>query len=248
MTIRNIKLIIEYDGTHFCGWQYQPNLRTVQNEIEKALQKLLQHATRIIGAGRTDSGVHALGQVACFKTEKTYTLTIIEKALNRFLPLDIRILGVEEVPLSFNPRFAAIKRHYRYQIVKKRHAINRWYAWYCKTPLDLEKMKSAARLLVGEHDFRSFCKENLEANHYRCTVDSITWSAINDMIWMEIVANRFLHNMVRIIMGTMVDVGRGVLTENDIQKILEKRDRNSAGPTLPAKGLFLVEVIYPKKL
>ena len=245
--MRNIKLTIEYDGSNFCGWQYQPNSRSVQQEVEKALQKFLQQEIRIVGAGRTDSGVHALGQIACFRTEKSYATEIIEKALNRFLSPDIRILQVEEVPLAFNPRFDAVKRSYRYQIAKKRHAINRWYACYCKYPLNLEKIRSASHVLIGEHDFRSFCKGNSDANHYRCTVESIIWSEMADLIRMEIVANRFLHNMVRIIVGTMIDVGRGLLTENDVRRILEKKNRTMAGRTAPAKGLFLVEVIYPKQ-
>lgn len=245
--MRNIKLTLEYDGTHFCGWQFQPDVRTVQEDMEKAIEKFLQQRIRITGAGRTDSGVHALGQVACFCTEKAYSLDTIQSALNLFLPPDIRVLQVEAVPISFNPRFAAIKRRYRYQIARKRHAINRWYTWFCKYPLNFEAMKSASQVLVGEHDFSSFCKANPDVNHYRCKVESITWSESDDMICMEIVANRFLHNMVRIIIGTMVEVGRGLLSGDDVRRILEKKDRNSAGRTIPASGLFLVEVVYPEK-
>ncbi|MBN1350661.1 tRNA pseudouridine(38-40) synthase TruA [candidate division KSB1 bacterium] len=243
--MRNIKLIVEYDGTRYCGWQIQPGEPTVQAELEKAVEKFLQQKLPVIGAGRTDSGVHALGQVASFRTDKAYPPEIIAKALNRFLPLDIRVLDVADVPLEFNPRFDAIKRRYRYHISLKRHAINRFYSWYCKYPLDLQKMKSASQMIIGEHDFTSFCKASPDVAHYRCIVESITWSEMKDSICMEIVANRFLHNMVRIIVGTLVEVGRGSLTAQDVRDILEKRDRNRAGRTIPARGLFLVDVEYP---
>ena len=246
--MRNIKITIEFDGTNYAGWQFQPGLPTVQNEIEQALFKLVQQKTNVIGAGRTDSGVHATGMVANFLTERDFAIDIFDKGINRFLPPDIRILDAAEVDLGFNARFAAKFRRYQYSISMKRHALNRLYSTYVKYSLDFDAIQAASRELVGIHDFRSFCCSRVDLPHYLCHVFALTWQQKPDEWILEIVANRFLHNMVRIIVGTLIDVGRGKISPMDIREILANKDRRVAGLTAPPQGLTLVEVGYSDKL
>ncbi len=242
--MRNIKLTIEYDGTRYHGWQTQPGRLTIQGAIEAALLKLVQERVVLIGAGRTDSGVHALGQVANFRTTSAHALPIFEKALNRFLPLDIRILDVAEVAPEFNARFDALYRRYRFVMATKRHALNRHYAWFCKYPLDLVAIRAASEFFLGEHDFRSFCAGDPGLPHYRCQITQMQWETRPDEIHLEIQANRFLHHTVRIIVGTLVAVGRGKIPPTAIPEILAARDRTRAGKTVPPQGLSLIEVGY----
>jgi tRNA pseudouridine38-40 synthase len=242
--MRNIKLTIEYDGTRYHGWQIQPGRLTIQGEIEAALFKVVQARVVLIGAGRTDSGVHAIGQVANFRTTSQHALPIFEKALNRFLPLDIRILEVAEVAPEFHARFDAIYRRYRFVIATKRHALNRHYAWYCKYPLDLMAIRAAAAFFLGQHDFRSFCAGDPGLPHYRCQVTQMQWEIRPDEIHLEIQANRFLHHTVRIMVGTLIAVGRGKIPPTAIPEILAARDRTRAGKTIPPQGLYLLEVGY----
>lgn len=242
--MRNIRLKIEFDGTNYAGWQFQPAFPTVQHEIEKAVFKLVQRKTNVIGAGRTDSGVHATGMVANFLTESEFTTDIFYKGINRFLPPDIRILDVAEVDLNFNARFAAKYRRYQYSISTKKHALNRLYSTYFKYKLDFDAIQAASQYLVGKQNFRSFCCSRSELPHYVCHVYALTWQQNRDEWRMEIVANRFLHNMVRIIVGTLIDVGRGKISSTHIREILDARDRRCAGVTAPPHGLFLVEVGY----
>jgi tRNA pseudouridine38-40 synthase len=244
MMKRNIKITIEFDGTHYCGWQFQPELPTVQNEVEKALFKLVQQPTGVTGAGRTDSGVHATGMVANFLTESCFETGIFLKGLNRFLPLDIRILDAAEVDLDFNARFAAKFRRYEYSISTKKHALNRLYSTFIKYRLDFEAMQVASQYFLGEHDFRSFCSIQADVPHYFSRVFALIWHPKKDEWVMEIVANRFLHNMVRIIVGTLIDVGRGKISPEKIKEILAAKDRQLAGLTAPPQGLTLVEVGY----
>jgi tRNA pseudouridine38-40 synthase len=242
--MRNIKLVLEYDGTNYHGWQFQPERRTIQSELEKALLQLTQVPVKLFCAGRTDTGVHALGNVVNFKTESQLAITIFEKGLNRFLPLDIRIMKAEEVPFDFHARFSAKYRKYRYVISKKRHAIERNYQWYCRYSLDFESIQQASQCLIGEHDFQAFSKADPQQPHYLSDVMVLTWEQHENQLIMEITANRFLHNMVRIIVGTMVEVGRGNLKPAQIPEILASRDRRLAGKTVPPNGLMLVEVGY----
>jgi len=241
---RNIKITIEYDGTNYCGWQFQPGLPTVQHEIEKALFKLVQHETDVIGAGRTDTGVHATGMVANFLTESRFQTDIFMKGLNRFLPLDIRILDAAEVGLEFNARFSAKYRRYQYSISTKKHALNRLYSTYIKYPLDFDAMRTASQYFLGEYDYQSFCSAQTDLPHYLSDVMSLSWQQNHDEWIMEIVANRFLHNMVRIIVGTLIDIGRGKIPPEAIIEIRAAKDRRRAGLTAPAHGLRLVEVGY----
>jgi len=242
--MRNIKLILEYDGTNFCGWQWQPKDRTVQGELEKSLERILQEEIKVIGSGRTDSGVHALGQVANFNTNSEMSLFKMKDAINGTLPIDACVLSVETVPSEFHSRFDAKKREYFYTISKRARAIARYYSWHYRFKLNLEKIREASQYLVGKHDFKSFCQSNADVKHYLCSVESIEWIETEDLIVLKITANRFLYNMVRIIVGTLIEIGLGKIEPVHVKNILKAQDRNSAGTTVPARGLCLVKVYY----
>lgn len=242
--MREVKLVIEYDGTNFVGWQTQANGRSVQEEITKVLDQVLQEPISLIGAGRTDAGVHARGQVAGFRTKSTLGLGSLHSALNGILPDDIYVKSVEEAPPGFHARYDAKERLYRYFIVLTPSAIGRMYHWYVKYDLNVEAMNTIARQVRGDQDFESFCKYEAEVNHYRCTVTHSEWYQRGDELHYEIRANRFLHGMVRALVGTMVDVGRGYTPVDEFTGILEARDRRKAGMAAPPHGLFLEEVVY----
>jgi len=243
--MRNIKLTLEYDGSNFVGWQSQMNGRSVQDEITKVLDQILQESVNLIGAGRTDSGVHARGQVANFRTNAGMGVSSMFSALNGILPDDIYVRSGEEVHEGFHARFDAIERVYRYFISVKPSAIGRQYRWFIKYDLDLEAMNSVARQIVGEHDFESFCKYEAEVNHYRCMVTKSIWVKVQNELVYEVRANRFLHGMVRALVGTMVDVGRGFTPVSAFQDIMSAKDRRKAGMAALPQGLFLEEVVYP---
>ncbi|MDZ7386827.1 MAG: tRNA pseudouridine(38-40) synthase TruA [candidate division KSB1 bacterium] len=245
---RNLKLVLEYDGTDFCGWQRQPALRTVQGEVERVLQQLLQHPVDLTAAGRTDVGVHALGQVVNFFTSRRLQARKIFLGLNALLPADIRVREVCEVPPAFNARFSAVARTYRYRIGTQPRAIGRQYVWYYPRELDLERMRQASQPLLGEQDFRSFCRAEADLPHYRCCVQKLEWFRDGEEIWLDITANRFLHGMVRAIVGTLVEVGRGKVPPERVAQMLQARDRRAAGPSAPAHGLCLMRVIYPEEV
>ena len=242
--MKNIKLVLEYDGTDFCGWQIQPGLRTVQDELQGSLKKIFQHKINVLGAGRTDSGVHAKAQVANFKIDTPMPSNIIFAALNGTLPKDVRIISAEEVDMDFNPRYDAIKRHYCYYITRRERAIYRNYMWCVKNDLDVKKMQQASNYLAGKKDFKSFCQAGADLKHHFCTVEKISWEQKDDVLTLNIIANRFIHSMVRIIVGTIIDVGRGYTPVEAIPEILASRDRRKAGQTAPAKGLFLEKIYY----
>ena len=242
--MRNIKILIEFDGTDFCGWQFQPNHRTVQDVIQQVLKKIFGSEIPLTGSGRTDSGVHAKGQVANFKIEHNMSVQTIVAALNGNLPVDVRIISAEEVGLDFHSRFDARKRHYCYTITKRERALGRYYMWCYKKKLDIEKMQTASNYFLGLNDFESFCQAGADVSHFRCTVEEANWDEKDEIITLNISANRFLHNMVRIIVGTIVNVGVGYTAIEDIPKMLESLDRRMAGPTAPAKGLCLEKVYY----
>lgn len=242
--MRNIKLVIEYDGTDFHGWQFQPGLRTIQGEIQHALKKIFNYEGNIISSGRTDTGVHAKGQVSNFFMNHPMPVSTIKAALNGNLSRDVRILSAEEVDESFHARFNAIKRHYRYTITRQESAINRFYMWCYKSKLNIEKMQQASNYLLGKKDFKAFCHAENSVNHCRCFVEKILWEQKDELLTLNIIANRFLHNMVRIVVGTMINVGRGFTSVEQIPQILNSQDRRNAGPTVPAKGLCLEKVYY----
>ena len=242
--MRNIRLTIEYDGTNYIGWQRQDNGISIQGEIERVLLQIIQERVSVIGAGRTDAGVHARRQVANFLTNSELAADSIRGGLNGLLREDIVIHSTQEVPLEFNARHTARGRQYSYHILRERTAIERNFAWQVGYPLDLELMKRAAQHILGSHDFEAFCKANSDVQHHRCTVYTATWSENGPRLVFVIRADRFLYGMVRAIVGTMVDVGRGHITLDDFQGIMERRSRAEAGVAAPPKGLFLEEVYY----
>jgi tRNA pseudouridine38-40 synthase len=243
--MRTIKLVIEYDGTDFVGWQEQQNGRSVQEEVAKSLATVLQHPVSVTGAGRTDSGVHARGQVAHFQTASSIPVGTLDRALAGLLPADIVMRSVQEVAPSFHARYDADSRMYRYHIHLRPVAIGSRYSWYVRYALNREAMNAAAAIICGEHDFEGFCKVGTPHRHFRCTVFESQWDVFPDTLVYGIRANRFLRGMVRALVGTMIDVGRGFTSVEEFRDILESRDRSRTGTAAPAHGLSLDEVHYP---
>jgi tRNA pseudouridine38-40 synthase len=242
--MRNFKLLLEYDGTNFVGWQRQDNGRSVQGEIERVLSQVLQEGVSVIGAGRTDAGVHARGQVANFRSETKLCPNDILGGFNALLPDDVVVYDVEEVPVEFHARYSARERAYSYTISRRPIAVMRNYAWFVKYRLDMSLMQMAAEMIVGEHDFESFCKTASAVDHHRCTVSVSRWDDDGAFLQYEIRANRFLHGMVRALVGSMVDVGRGYRTVEEFRAIIGAKDRTEAGMAAPARGLCLESVAY----
>ena len=250
--MRNIKLTIEYDGTHFEGWQIQTrNNRTVQGEIRKALKKIFKEEFTFIGAGRTDSGVHAVGQVANFKTNSKMPIEEIQRALNGNLPFDISILKVEEVSLNFHSQFDAQGKIYRYTILNRKapSAVERNFCLHYPYKLNLSLMKKEAKALIGKKDFRSFTAKNAPAEEFKTkntirTLKRISIKKEGNFIFVDIEADGFLYKMVRNIVGTLLEIASSQLPPQSIKKILKKKDRSYAGTTAKAKGLCLLEVKY----
>ncbi len=245
--MRNIKLLIEYDGTHYLGWQVQPGGPTIQGTLEEKLSRLTGEKIRLTGSGRTDSGVHALAQVAHFRTQSQMDVRTIQKALNSLLPPDIMIQKVEEVDEDFHARKHSKSKVYEYRILNRnlRSVFHHGYVWHIPQKLDLTEMKKATQTLIGEHDFSAF---RTVGSPTRTTVRRVIraeWkSGRGGLIRFEIEANGFLKQMVRSIVGTLVEIGRGKIKAVDFRKILNSKDRKEAGPTAPAQGLFLKEVKY----
>ncbi len=254
LQVRGIKLVLQYDGTNYAGWQVQNNAVTVQELVEKALATVLREEVRVAGASRTDSGVHALGQVAAFKTSNPFSTKRLFRALNGILPPDIRVTEVAEVEEGFVPRFAKEKT-YRYAIASG-EALSPFqsrYAWHVRRPLDFDAMQEAAEPLVGEHDFTSFTasgggEKTRVRNIFGVTFGKggIVNTCLDDegIYHFDISANGFLYKMARNIVGTLVEVGRGKVAPKEIPGIIEAKDRSLAGPTAPAHGLCLVSVTY----
>jgi tRNA pseudouridine38-40 synthase len=245
MALMNFKLVLQYDGTDFSGWQKQPKLRTIQEELERALSKLFDDEIAVVAAGRTDAGVHAAGQVVSFASDKARSLASIHAGLNSLLPESVSVTSVQRAKADFNARFDAVTRHYRYQIVRRNEALRSRYAWCEQTKLNVQDMQTCSRAIIGEHDFQSFCSTDAEVNHYHCFVKRAVWRyAGPNLLVFTIAADRFLYNMVRILVGTMVEVGRERFTPADFLRMLKSKDRRSAGLTAPAKGLCLTQVDY----
>jgi len=244
MPIRNIKLTIEYDGTNYYGWQSQKNLKTIQETIQNALKKILQHDIKLNGAGRTDRGVHALAQIANFKTHSAIGLSKLKKALNSLLPADIVVKKIKEVNFAFHSRFSSKSKVYQYIILNQKYpsAFLKDKVYFYPYPLDLQLMKKAARFLKGKHDFRSFqIADKVKRNSIR-TIKDIRIQKKKNIIYINIEADGFLRGMARSIVGTLIEIGRG--KPLDIKKILKAKNRKTAGPTAPACGLYLVKVSY----
>ena len=244
--MKRIKLTIAYDGTNYCGWQIQPNGITIEEVLNKALTKMLGEEIIIIGASRTDSGVHAMGNVAVFDTETTIPAEKIAVALNQRLPDDIVITKSEEVSLDFHPRYCNCSKTYEYHIINTRIPIptKRLTNYFVSYVLDIDNMRQAASYLVGEHDFVSFCNVRTDVENTVRTITALDILTNGNEITIRITGNGFLYNMVRIIVGTLIRVGRGFYKPEKVKEILEARDRKAAGVTAPAHGLMLVEIKY----
>ena len=244
--MRNIKLTIEYDGKEFGGWQKQPNKLNIQGEIERAIEEITGEKVELIASGRTDAGVHAIGQVANFKIEKDIPIEKIPYALNSKLKKSIRIKESEEVPEKFHSRYMCKKKTYRYVINNSVQgtAIYRNLQYHFPEKLDENKMNEAAGYLIGEHDFKSFKASGTSSKSSVRTIFDAKVTREGELVIIELTGNGFLYNMVRIIAGTLIDVGINKINPEDIKSILEAKDRLKAGKTLPPNGLYLVNVEY----
>jgi tRNA pseudouridine38-40 synthase len=263
--MRNIRLTVAYDGTRYVGWQIQPNGLSVQAVIEEGVRQFTGTRPSLIAAGRTDAGVHALGQVVNFHTESTIPCRGFVAGLQSHLPDDVLVLNADEVPVAFHATWAAKRKRYRYVIhnARARYPYIRNYAYEYHAPLDEEAMNNAAQALVGTHDFRTFETQHPNTASSVRTVFELSvgrhhgwpaWSACalatgsastpREFVWIDIVADGFLYNMVRAIAGTLLRVGEGKWNTDDVRRILESGDRTQAGATAPARGLYLVSVEY----
>ena len=244
---RNIRLTLEYDGTRYHGWQRQKNALSLQEVIESALSQLTGETVRLIGSGRTDAGVHARGQVANFITKSTIPLRAFGAGLNSLLPLDIAVLEAEEAPLAFHARYDARWKTYEYRILNRpvRSPLHHHFAWWIAGPLNAAAMQEAAQALSGEHDFAAFRSSGGRPGHAVRQVREAVWHQEADgWLTFSITANGFLRGMVRSLVGTTVEIGKGKYPAAYVKDVLDKRDRSLAGPTAPPQGLFLVEVEY----
>lgn len=245
----NFCIILQYDGTKYSGWQKQGNTsNTIQGKIEDVLSKMIGCPTELHGAGRTDAGVHAKGQVANFKCNTEMSCEEICTYLNKYLPLDIRVISCEGVDERFHARLSAVGKHYRYQIDtgEKADVFERRYLAHLPKKYDVEAMRQAAQVLVGEHDFKSFCDNRHMKKSTVRRIDSIVIEEKENRLSIDFVGNGFLYHMVRIMTGTLLEVGEGKRKTEDIQRILDAKKRDAAGFLVPAQGLFLMEVFYEK--
>lgn len=245
--MKRVRLVVAYDGTNYHGWQIQPDKVTIESTLNEALTRLLGEPIEIIGASRTDSGVHARGNVAVFDTVNRMPADRICLALNQRLPADIRAQSSEEVPLSWHPRKCSCVKTYEYKILNSRieMPVHRLYTYHCYFNLDIDKMQEAARRLEGEHDFKSFCNTHTQVESTVRTIYRITVSRDQEeLVRIRVTGSGFLYNMIRIIAGTLILAGTGQIQPEDMERILEARDRRASGPTAPAKGLTLVELKY----
>lgn len=244
--MKNIKLTIEYDGSNYFGWQKQNNKETIQERIENAILMVTGEKSILTGSSRTDTGVHAKGMVANFKTNSTIPSDKIKFALNNKLPDDIVILKSEEVNDDFHARYNSKGKTYCYTIInrKDRLALRRNYSYQFKWNLDIDKMKNACKYFLGEHDFSAFMSSGSSVKTTVRTINKLYIENSNDEIKIFISANGFLYNMVRIIVGTLVMVGIGKISDEDVIDIIKSKDRSKAGPCVPANGLTLEKVYY----
>ncbi len=244
--MKRVKLVVAYDGTNYHGWQVQDNGITIEEVLNRTISELVQEDIKVIGASRTDAGVHACGNVAVFDTESRIPGDKFSFALNQRLPEDIRIQESCEVDADFHPRYADTVKTYEYNILNRRFELpsKRLYAAFCYYPMDIERMNQAAAYLVGEHDFKSFCSAGAQVQTTVRTIYAVNVTKDDDMVHIRITGNGFLYNMVRIIAGTLMQVGTGLMEPKQVKEILDAKDRSKAGPTAVAKGLTLVEIRY----
>jgi tRNA pseudouridine38-40 synthase len=246
MPSRWLKLTIAYDGTAYAGWQIQPSEPTVQAALESAWHEITREEVRMMAAGRTDAGVHALGQVAGVATDSQLTATALQRGLNAVLPEDVAVVALEEAPANFHATYDAKRKTYRYQIHNGRtpDVFHRHYVWHYPQPLDAEKMHTAAQALLGKHDFASFESAGSERPDSVRTLFAVEVARRGDRITIEVTGDGFLYNMVRAIVGTLIEVGKGAREPAWVVEVLASRDRRNAGQTAPPHGLFLVNVEY----
>lgn len=249
--MRRIRLIVAYDGTGYCGWQIQRNGVTIQGELEKALQKLLGETVEVIGASRTDSGVHALGNIAVFDTESRIPAEKFAIAVNHFLPEDIRIQKSDEVETEYHPRYQKTEKIYEYTVLNTVIELPAWrhYSYHVYQKLDIEMMRKAAGELLGEHDFSAFCSAGSQVKSKVRTIYDIavTEEPVPDenggrIIRLRVRGNGFLYNMVRIIAGTLLEAGMGRRSVESIREAIQTGNRGKAGPTAPPQGLMLIDI------
>lgn len=241
-----VKLILEYDGSRYAGWQRQPDQPTIQEAVETAILQLTQETVSVIGAGRTDSGVHALGQVASFRIERPWTPREWIRGMNARLPEDIAVRSAEVLPDDFHARYAARGKLYEYRILNRgeRPAVDRAYVWHVHKTLGQQAMEQAATFLVGSHDFSSFEGSLTDNEDPVCDLRQLSVSRQGDLLTIHAYADRFLKHMVRSIVGTLVEVGHAKRKPEAVKTILAAKDRTAAGRTAPPQGLFLVRVDY----
>jgi tRNA pseudouridine38-40 synthase len=245
--MRNFKMIIEYDGAAYCGWQRQKNGVSVQHVLENLIQLITNEKVTVIGSGRTDAGVHALNQVASFKSSTRLPAKILFRGLNGLLPEDIVIKELEEVAIDFHAQHDARGKIYVYRICNKslRPVLGREYFWFVRHPLDLNSMEKAAAYLIGRHDFSCFCATGSDIKDRVRTVNGINIVKGKDgLLEITVESEGFLKYMVRNIVGTLVEIGKGKRPPEEMKEIIDSRDRNIAGITAPACGLYLKEVKY----
>ncbi len=245
MTQRVIRLDLEFDGTHFLGWQQQTRGRTVQGELSRALRQFLQEESAPVGSGRTDAGTHARGLVAHITTSRPHEPERFRRALNALLPPDVSVRRALDVAGDFHARYSARGKRYRYRLTATPHPLQRHLVWIMPRRLELDPMQEAARLLIGKHAFRAFCNPHPEPDHHDCTVSEAVWSVADGEWVFEIHGDRFLRHMVRILVGTMTQVGEGKRPVDDVARLLSEPGlRTEAGPTVPSRGLCLLSVDY----
>jgi tRNA pseudouridine38-40 synthase len=242
--LKNYKLIIQYDGTNYSGWQIQKNSESIQQKISEALEVLLKEKINLIGSGRTDSGVHAFGQAANFRIETDIDIYRFKHSLNSILPSDIVVTAMEEVDIEFHSRFDAKKRTYLYLITQARSPFYKNHTHFYPRKIDLPKLNSLSKLFLGEKDFTSFSKKNEKLENKNCIVYKAFWHKRGEVILFSIQANRFLHGMVRTITGTLLNAQDQTESERFIQEIFNSQNREEAFESVPAKGLFLYKVEY----
>ena len=247
--MRNIKLTIEYDGKDFNGWQKQPNKLNIQGEIEKAIQNVTGEQVNLIGSGRTDAGVNAFGQVANFKIDSEFPIEKMATAINSQLKKSIRVKKAEEVSRDFHSRYNCHSKTYNYVIDNSEQgsAIYRNLSYHVSKKLNIEKMQKAISYFIGEHDFSSFKSSGTSSKSSVRTIYNATVVKENDKVTISLTGNGFLYNMVRIISGTLVEVGLNNIEPQEIPKIIEAKNRQMAGKTLPPQGLFLINVEYDER-
>lgn len=242
--MKNYKLLIQYDGTNYSGWQIQSNADTVQQEISDSLRTILREEVNLIGSGRTDSGVHALGQIANFRTEQEIDLYRFKHSLNSVLPSDIIILKIEKVDEMFHSRFDARKRNYIYLISKFKSPFYNRYSYFYHNEINCEKLNLLSNVLIREADFSSFSRKDSDTENKICNIYRAGWKELKELIIFRIEADRFLHGMVRTVIGTLLGAIKHNFNENYIDDIIMKKDREAAGEAVPARGLFLHKVKY----